>query len=200
MAESVKGTLILGAVVAARRLRDRGRLAPEVLEARLSPEALDLLDQKIEVARWYPIGPFGELIELGWEIDGRREVAYLEREGAESADRLFASNRYQQLAFAQRASKAASRQQLIKQARLITTILGTFYDFLEVRVTLEADELAMVYGNARAFVDPLMHTTVGFKNQINARLGSKLRWSAERTHPDEVRFSMPLPRRLSDAE
>jgi len=198
MTESVKGTLVLGAVVAARRLRDRGRVEPEVLEVRLSREALELLDQKIEVARWYPIAPFCELIDFGWEIDGRREVAYLERGGAESANRLFESNRYQQLEFVQRAGKVASRHELTKRARLITTIVGTFYDFLDVHVALEADALVIVYGNARAFSNALIHTTVGFQNQINVRLGSKLRWSGVRTRPDEVRFAMPIPKRLEE--
>jgi hypothetical protein len=198
MAESVKGALVLGAVVAARRLRERGRLTAQALDARLSAEALDLIDQKIEVARWYPIAPFCELIELGWEIDGKREPAYLEREGAASADYLFDSNRYQQLAFAQRGGKVASRQQLIKRARLITTIVGTFYDFLEVSVALEGDELVIVYGNARAFTDALIHTTVGFQNQINARQGSKLCWRGTRTRPDQVRFVLPLPKRLGE--
>jgi hypothetical protein len=198
MAESVKGALVRGAVVAARRLRERGRLAAELFEARLSAAALELVDEKIEVARWYPIAPFCELIELGWEIDGKRDPAYLEREGAASADHLFDSNRYQQLDFAQRGGKVASRQQLMKRARLITTITGTFYDFLDVSVALEGDELVIVYGNARAFADALIHTTVGFQNQINARLGSKLRWRGIRTRPDEVRFVMPLPKRLGE--
>lgn len=198
MADQVKGALVLGAVVAARRLRDGGRLTHEVLEARLSKAALVLIDAKIEVARWYPVEPFCELIDLGWDVIGNRDPKYLEKAGAASADQLFDSNRYQQLEFAQRAVKVQTRKQLIRQARLITTITGTFYDFLDVRVALDADGLTIVYGNARAFGDPLVHTTVGFKNQINVRQGSKMRWTGQRTAPDEVRFTMPLPKRLSD--
>jgi hypothetical protein len=198
MGENVKGALVLGAVVAARRMRDRGHLSPEVLEARLSRQALELIDQKIETARWYPVAPFCELIDVGWELVGKRDPAYLEKAGAESADQLFDSNRYQQLDFAQRAAKVQTRKQLIRQARLITTITGTFYDFLDVRVALEADTLNILYGNARAFGDPLVHTTVGFKNQINVRQGSKLRWTGCRNGPDEVCFTMPIPKRLGD--
>ena len=197
MAENVKGALVVGAVVAARRLRDGGRLRPEVLEARLSKQALELIDQKIEVARWYPVALFCELIDLGWEVVARRNPAYLEEAGAQSANELFDTNRYQQLEFAQRAGKVYSRKQLMRQARLITTVIGTFYDFLDVQVAVEEDGLVIVYGNARAFGDPLIHTTVGFKNQINVRLGSKMRWSGKRTQPDKVRFSMPIPKRLA---
>jgi hypothetical protein len=198
MAEQVKGALVFGAVVAARRLRDGGRLSHEVLEARLSKAALELIDAKVEVARWYPVQPFCELIELGWDVVGKRDPRYLEKAGAISADQLFDSNRYQQLEFAQRAVKVQTRKQLIRQARLITTITGTFYDFLDVRVALDADELTIVYGNAVSFGEPLVHTTVGFKNQINIRQGSKMRWTGRRTRPDEVRFTMPLPKRLAD--
>jgi hypothetical protein len=198
MAEQVKGALVVGAVIAARRLREGGHLSPEVLEARLSKQALELIDHKVEVARWYPVQPFCELIDLGWEVVGKRDPAYLEKAGAVSADQLFDSNRYQQLEFAQRAAKVQTRKQLIRQARLITTITGTFYDFLDVRVALDTDTLTIVYGNASAFGDPLVHTTVGFKNQINVRQGSKMRWSGQRTRPDEVRFTMPIPKRLAD--
>lgn len=197
--ESVKGSLVVGAVVAARRLRQAGRISPEAMQARLGAEALELLESKIEVASWYPVAAFCELIELAWEIAGGRDPSYLERQGAESADRLFDSGRYQQLEYAERSRKADSRDQLIRSARLITTITGAFYDFLDVKVALEQDRLSLVYGNARAFGDPLIHTTVGFKNQINVRQGSRKRWTGERTRPDEVRFHMPLPRRLVDA-
>lgn len=194
--ESVKGSLVLGAVVAARRIRERGRATPEAMAARLSRAALELVEQKIEVARWYPIAPFCELIDWSWEIDGHREVAFLERQGAESADRLFDSRRYQQLDFAERAGKVETRDQLVRQARLITTITGTLYDFLDVRVAVESSGLEIVYGNAAAFEKPLVHTTVGFMNQINVRQGSKRRWTGERTRPDEVRFRLPLPERM----
>jgi hypothetical protein len=196
--EGVKGSLVLGAAVAARRLRDRGRVSAESLEARLSAPALELVDQKIEMARWYPIGAFCELIELAWEVEGRRQTSYLERQGAASADRLFDSNRYQQLEFAERSGKVETQQQLIRQARLIATVTGTFYDFLEVDVKLESDGLCIAYRNARAFGDPLIHTTVGFMNQVNVRQGSKRRWTGSRTRPEEVRFHMRLPKRLTD--
>jgi hypothetical protein len=195
--ERVKGSLIVGAVVAARRLRDGGRISPEAMAARLSGEALQLVDQKIELARWYPVSAFCELIELPWEVEGRREPAYLEEQGALSADRMFDSNRYQQLDFAERTGRAEDRRGLIRQSRLIATITGNFYDFLQVDVAIQEDGLCIVYGNATAFADPLIHTTVGFMNQVNVRQRSKRRWTGRRARRDEVRFHMPLPERLA---
>jgi hypothetical protein len=197
MPESVKGSLLVGAVVAVRRLRNQGRIPAESLEARLSREALELVDRKIEIARWYPVRAFCELLDLDWEIAGRRAPAYLEQQGAASADRLFDSKRYQQLEYAERSGKVESPERLLRQTRLITTITASFYDFLEFQAALEAGHLCIVYGNAQAFETPLVHTTVGFMNQINVRQGSQRRWAAERTRPDEVRFRMPLPKRMA---
>jgi len=195
--ECVKGTLLLGVVVSVRRLRDRGVISPDALEARVSKEAVALVDQKIEIARWYPMHAFCELIDVDWVIAGRGEPTYLEDQGARSADRLFDTRMYQQLDFAERSGKVESRERLIRQARLITTITGSFYNFLKVDVTLAERSLDIVYANATAFAKPLEHTTVGFMNQINVRQGSKRRWTSERVRPDEVHFRMSLPERLA---
>jgi hypothetical protein len=197
-AESIKGSLMLGAVVSVKRLRARGRVSAEALEARLSGEALALVDQKIDISRWYPIQPFCELIDLDWEIAGAREPAYLESQGAAAADRLFDSGIYQQLDFAQRSGKVESREKLVRQSRLITTITGTLYDFLTFEVNLAPESLEIVFGNAERFSDGLIHTTVGFMNRINERQGSKRRWRGWRETADRARFSMSLPTRLAD--
>ena len=77
----VKGNLMLGSVVAARRHRDHGRISVEALEARLSPEAIELIDQKIHIASWYPIQVFTELIDLNWDLGGRRDPEFMRKEG-----------------------------------------------------------------------------------------------------------------------
>lgn len=194
--ESVKGSLLVGAVVSVRRLRDRGVLPVEAIEARLPAEAIELLDAKIEIARWYPVSAFCDLLDLDWEVSGRREPGYLERQGAVSADRMFDSKMYQQLDFAERAGKVSNRRGLTRQSKLITTITGTFYNFLTFDVALDADRLVVSYGNAKAFREPLLHTTVGFMDQINARQGSSRRWAGERVREDLVRFTMTLPERF----
>jgi hypothetical protein len=194
---SVKGSLMVGAVVTVRRLRDKGLASAETLAARLPKEALELLDQKIEIARWYPVSAFCALIDLDWEIAGHRAPAYLERQGAITADRLFDAKIYQQLEFAERSAKVDTREGLVRGAKLITTITGTFYDFLTFGVRVGDDQLEVVYGNATAFGDPLIHTTVGFMDQINQRQGSKRRWSGRRDGADRVVFTMELPERLT---
>ena len=197
---SVKGNLVVGAVVAARRHRDQGRISVEALEARLSKDAILLIDQKVHIASWYPIQVFCELLELNWELGGRRDPAFMRREGERSADRLFDSNIYPQLRYAQNTERAESRDALIRQSRLITSITGSLYNFLEVEVDVDpkrGDELRIVYGNARLFSEALRFTTEGFMNQINARQKSSRRWVSERVAPDRILFKMALPSRLS---
>jgi hypothetical protein len=194
---SVKGSLMLGAVVTVRRLRDAGRVSAEALAARLSKQATELLDQKIEIARWYPVAAFCELIDFDWEVSGHRVPEYLERQGAVTADRLFDAKIYQQLEFAERSGKVDTREELARGAKLITTITGTFYDFLTFGVRVSDDQLEVVYGNAGAFGEPLIHTTIGFLNQINQRQGSKRTWRGRREGDDRVVFTMDLPERFA---
>jgi len=196
--QSAKGNIVMGSVIAVRRHRDAGRITPAELEKRLSPEAIALLDARIEIGSWYPIDVFCSLLDLDWEIAGHHEIGYLERQGAVSADRLFDSGMYQQLDFAERSKRVDTRKSLERQAKLITTINGALYNFLEVTVELSPTALQLRYANAASFSDALMHTSVGFMNQINHRQGSKRIWSARRVAPDVIVFTMELPERFAE--
>jgi hypothetical protein len=197
---SAKGTLVLGAAVSVRRLRERGAIAADALEARLSGPALELLDQKINIAGWYPVQAFCELMDLHWEVGGRRDPQFMRDEGARSADRLFDSGIYQQLQFAEKAERVQHREDLARQSRLISSITGSLYNFLEISVLLDEkrpDELQICYANAALFNEALRISTEGFMNRINHRQNSTRRWTSERVAPDRVVFRMPLPGRLS---
>lgn len=196
---SVKGSLMLGAVVTVRRHRKQGRISAEQLEAKLGGPALELVDQKIDIGRWYPMKLFSELLDLDWDVGASRDPAYMRRQGEQAADRLFDSGIYQQLAYAERADRVLSARQLKRHATLITTITGTLYSFLrfEVRLREETESLEIVYSNAALFSEALRHSTEGFMNQINQRQRSKLRWSSRREQADVVVFTLPLPSRLA---
>ena len=120
--------------------------------------------------------------------------------GTKGAQRLFESGRYQQLDFAQRAGRAESREALVRQSKLITTVTAMLYNFLEVSVGINPtrpDELQIVYANAAEFSEPLRYTTEGFMNAINEAQGSPRRWTSERTAPDRVVFRLAIPERLA---
>jgi hypothetical protein len=194
-----KGSIVVGAVVSLRHLRSSGRIADEQLAARLSRAALELLEQKIEIGRWYPMRAFAELVEFEWDVIAGRDPEYARASGAKGARRLFASRRYQQLDFAQRAGKADSREALVRQSKLITTITSMLYNFLEVTVGIDParpNDLQVVYANAAEFTEPLRYTSEGFMNEINAIQRSSRRWTSERTAPDRVVFRLAIPSRL----
>ena len=199
MDPSVKGSLVLGAVVSVRRHRTQGRISAEQLAARLSGSALELVDQKIDIGRWYPINDFTELLDVDWEVGARRALDYMRRQGEQAADRLFDSGIYQQLNYAERADRVANADELKRQSKLITTITGTLYNFLRFEVRLEkerGDALEIVFSNAALFSEALRHSTEGFMNQINQRQGSAHRWISRREGRDVIVFSLPLPSRL----
>ncbi|HXK25925.1 MAG TPA: hypothetical protein VMS55_24880 [Myxococcota bacterium] len=196
---SAKGSLVLGAAVAARRHREKGRISEQQLEVRLSGPALALIDQKILIAAWYPIDAFCELMDLNWELGGRRDPEFMRREGERSADRLFDTGIYPQLRFAEEAAKVHSRDDLVRQSRLISSITGSLYNFLQIDVRVgdgEEGNLRIVYENAAPFSEALRYSTEGFMNQINKRQKSAQRWTSERQRPDRIVFEMSMPVRL----
>jgi hypothetical protein len=195
---SVKGSLMLGAVVTVRRHRKEGRITPEQLKARLSRGTLEMLEVKVDIARWYPIQIFCELLDLDWEFGGRKDPDYMRKAGEQAAERLFRSGIYQQLSYAERVERVRARDALIRQSKLITTITGTLYNFLEFEVRLDdkGEELQIHYGNAAVFSEALRYTTEGFMNQINKRQKSSAQWASKRVRPDLVVFTLRLPQRL----
>ena len=202
MDPSVKGSLVIGGAVSVRRHRDAGRISQDQLDARLGGKALELVDdRKIEIGRWYSAVAFCELLDLDWELASDRDPEHARKAGIVSANQLFDTGIYQQLDYAERAERVKSRAELIRQARLITTITGTLYNFLEFEVKIDETKtrsLEIHYGNAAVFAEVLRYNTEGFMNQINRRQGSKRVWSSQRIAPDHLVFRLALPSRLVD--
>jgi hypothetical protein len=199
MDPSVKGSLVLGAVVTVRRHRTQGRVSADQLSARLNGAALELVDQKIDIGRWYPVKVFTELLDFDWDVGSGRDPDYMRRQGEQAADRLFSSGIYQQLNYAERADRVGNAKELKRQSKLITTITGSLYNFLRFEVRLgeaRGDTLEIVFSNAALFSEALRHSTEGFMNQINQRQGSGHRWMSRRDQADVIVFTLPLPRRL----
>lgn len=199
MQACAKGSIVVGAVASLRHLRRSGRVRNAQIEARLSAAALELLEEKIDIGRWYPMSAFAELVDFEWELVAGRDPEYARQSGAKGAQRLFQSGRYQQLDFAQRTGRVENREALVRQSKLITTVTSMLYNFLEVSVGIDPkrpQELQIVYANATEFTEPLRYTTEGFMNAINEAQGSSRRWTSERTAPDRVVFRLAIPARL----
>jgi len=198
MEPSAKGSVVMGVVASLRSSKKNGRVTDEQLAARLSGPAYALLERKVELGLWYPMAAFGELVEFEWQLAGK-DPEYARRSGVQSADRMFEAGIYQQLDYAQRTDKAQTREALLRQSKLITTVTGTLYSYLQTSVRFAEDgaQLEIVYANAALFSEPLRLSTEGFMNRINERQGSARRWTSERTRPDEIVFRMKLPARLA---
>jgi hypothetical protein len=197
---SAKGAIVMGVVASLRKLRTSGRITTDQLAARLSGGAFALLEQKIEVGRWYPMPLFRELVDFEWALAGKRDPDFARGEGARSADLQFESGRYQQLDFAKRAGRAESSGAIVLQAKLITSLTAAFYSFLETSVGIDPENprrLQIVYANAAAFPEALRSATEGFMSRINERQGSTRRWRSERAAPDRIVFWLELPERLA---
>jgi len=193
---SVKGSLFVTGVVAVRRYRDSGRLSEDQIAARLGPDALELLDQKIEISRWYPIGAFCEMVDVDWEIAADRDPDYTRGMGEAVARRFFEGGLYQQLDYAKRGGRVDDRRSLLRRSKLIVTVTNSLYNFLEIDVRIAGGVLEIVYANAKLFPEALRYTTEGFMNEVNRWQGSPRRWTSERVAPDRVRFQLVLPLRL----
>jgi hypothetical protein len=199
MEPSAKGSIVVGVVASLRSARRRGLIHQEALAARLSASALELFEKKIEIGRWYPMVAFTELIDYEWEALGQRDPEYVRRAGILSAERQLQSGIYQQLDFAKRTGRAETREGLVRQAKLITTITSMFYNFLEVSVGIDPahpNELQIIYANAALFTEPLRYTSEGFMNGINLIQGSQRSWTSQRSGPDRVVFRLAIPPRL----
>lgn len=197
MDPSVRGSLFVTGVVAVRRHRDSGRVSEDELAARLGPVALEVLDQKIEFSRWYPIDAFCEMVDVDWDI-AHRDPAYMRGMGEAAARRFLEGSIYQQLDYAKRGGRVETRRSLARRAKLISTVTNSLYNFIEVDVRVASDVLEIVYGNAALFCEALRYTTQGFMDEINRWQGSSRRWTSERVAPDRVSFRMPLPPRLRE--
>jgi hypothetical protein len=183
-------------VAAVRRYRDAGLLSEDQIAARLGPAALEALDQKVDIDRWYPIEAFCEMVDLDWEVAADRDPAYMLRLGAVAARRFFERGIYQQLDYAKRAGRVESRRSLLRQSKLIATVTNSLYNFLEIDVRVVNNVLEIVYGNATLLSEALRYTTQGFMNEVNRWQGSERRWVSERVTPDLVHFRLDLPERL----
>ena len=73
---------------AVRRLqahRDSGKLTDEVLEAKLEPEDLDMLEQRISPTLWYPIDAYDRVMDVLRETEGGMGDDWWVQYGAASA-------------------------------------------------------------------------------------------------------------------
>jgi hypothetical protein len=188
---SVKGVLVLGAVAAVRRLVKSGKVTREAVETRLGAAAVEALDEKINVALWYPVEVFAELVELDFEIGGRRSPEYMREAGAAAARRLIASGMYPQMSPREPGAGAArGREDVLREARINGSLTQSLYNFIRTSAALnEREELEIAWEGARPFPEPARYSTEGFMAEMSRHQGGEARVTSRRPDPDRIVYT-----------
>jgi len=217
---SVKGAMLLLSVVAIRRMKQGAELAGKEFEQSFSPQArsflervgdlpegafekslsaetLALLEEEIVITSWYPMWQFNELEEFLWVHLSKRDPELARMAGAEAFRSMQKTGRYQQLEYAERAGNATSSHDVIRQTRLIISILSSYYNFLEVEVDLDPvnRDLRITYDNAALICEPLRYSTEGFMTAVSRLRNDAVEWTSQRVSPDRIVFTLPNSRR-----
>jgi len=182
----VKGTAIASVVEDVNRLVLEGRLSRDSLEARLDAADLEVLEQKIVPALWYPIGTYGRLVEVLFEIEGRRNPEYLVERGRRAADRIRATGLYSQLSagrddWGDRIGKilVSLGPAMFKDTTWTFHILSTEGP-LRWRIEMEVDA---------DFPDLCRYSTQGFIDHLSGiYAGDRVRVTSERSAPTRIAF------------
>ncbi len=201
---SIKGASIQSLIEDLAKLRDNGRLSPELLEDRLTPEDRETLDRPVNVAGWYDIHSYRRMAELICEVEGRREDLLRER-GAAAARRLAAAGLYQQM---ESVTRMHEFQQLDGEARfkaygqglkLIATLSSSILNFATFEVVVDSDHpdrYCIEVRNCEEIPDVLAYTSEGFINAMSEAGATTpdgaVEWTLDRG-PGYMRFRANRP-------
>jgi len=164
----VKGILLATTVQGIHGALAAGSLARETVEARLEPRELQLLDEKLDPTRWYPVDSIANLMELlAGVLGGPRDLA-LRRLGEAAVEILRSNGTYQQLAFEPGSLETGDPSELRAAGRLIASVWPAFYDFGTTRIEPEADSNAILlhFEDLGSCPSPVRHTIEGFTARV----------------------------------
>jgi hypothetical protein len=204
---SIKGYALSSVIDDLRRLLEEGRLSHAKLEQTLSAEARSLLGSEISNALWYPIAPYGEMLDLLLEIEGLGSEEYLRGRGKRTFERFRALGLYQQLDFLQRnASEQVTREDVMRAIKMGFTLYSTVYNFGRYQVEVDPenqDQVRQIIYEAGPLPDSALPIIAGFCTESLCLLagGRKIMSvEAHRSGPDTVEFSLDLTPILSDLD
>ncbi len=185
---SIKGVLLQLATETLQRLMDLGRVRREELEARLAPEDLEILDQKIVAGLWYPVATLGRVLEIthqGRGVDGSPEAAV--GVGVDAARRLFSSQIYRDyLASAETRGPRSAGVALVRLAPLLCNFTRWSYD----PGAADSDRFVVGVENAREFPDVLRFIAQGCIQYLAERVNEcPVRLTSERPSPDRIVYT-----------
>jgi hypothetical protein len=205
MAEpSVKGSIFKGVIDDLARVREKGRLSEEQIEAGLAAEDLVLLEVEVNPAAWYPMESYARIVELLGEVEGAGKDGYFLERGRASARRLMKAGLYQQLAFLSRWNEKTNRgggeeSALIadhaSKLRLVTSMASGIYNVGKWVVESDPENpgrVRIAVREASAYSEPMRLAIEGFLNECAQAAREDLvhLYTSERPAPDLILLRM----------
>jgi len=188
---SIKGTAYNSVHDDLHRMIDDGRVKPDELEARLSPEEQDILDSKVLATRWYPIETYRKLLALVAEKEAKGRVEdYLVERGWRAAERLKDAGIYRQLG----AEESKGKSWGGRVSALVSAISGLLYNFTRWSVEDAANPngFQIVVEEAKDFADECRYTAQGFVKFAASMMadGASVKISSTRPTPDRIVYTV----------
>ena len=154
---SVKGSLFFIAQADLAGQIQKGKISREDLEDLLTPEQLELVDAKVQVALWYPIDAFNAFVRISSQVAGRASPEALEATGRLSAEQLAKSGLYPQLTEGTGGSAKGVGRRLV-------TLGSAFYSFMQWQYTdgEAPGHFSVDVTEATDWSEELRHITAGF--------------------------------------
>jgi len=196
-APSIKGTAFQAVAMDLANLIRNCRIARETVEARLEAEDLRVLDDKILPGLWYPLACYRRMTELLWEIEGKRDPAYLLARGARAAERLFEAGLYQQMRRGEEigAEKRERNEGWTEfDGNLMTSLAGAIFNVSRWRYRRHPEDPnvnRIEVSEATELPEVSRLAAQGFIEYTASRLtGVDVRVTSERPTPDRIVFTL----------
>ena len=199
---SVKGSLVAAAVEKTRKLLEEGRLSPGELEARLGPEGLALLEEPMNVSKWYDLELYQSLAELLHDLEGGPRDEYFRKQGFGRGQKLIEAGLYQQMEYverpkvAQEADPNARFEAYERDLKRFVTLSGALLNFSSWSVARDpdhADRYRIEVRDAADYPDFLGRGSEGLINAMASSHGLGELWRYERVARDHIIFRMLRP-------
>jgi hypothetical protein len=204
---SIKGYGLSSVVDDVRRLVEEGRVSDVQLERMLSPEARSLVGGEISPGLWYPIGAYGELLDLLAEIEGLGNAEYLRLRGKRAFERFKALGLYQQLDFLERnASEQVTREDIARAVKMAFTLFSSIFNFGRYQLEVDPENenrLREVIYDAGPLPDAALPIIAGFFSECLRLLAGGRKVvpvEGHRSAPETVEFSLDLAPIFSDVD
>jgi hypothetical protein len=198
---AVKGSIFASVIADLRGMRDAGRISQDVLEEKLSPFEVELLESPISSSAWYPMESYARISDLLCELEGGKTREYFRRRGATNAKRLIEAGLYGQLAFLkrwdrsiERGDRGAALQSFQRSLKLVVTLSKNIYSTGDWRVDQDPHRphyVRIEILDAAAYSEGMRYAIEGFLNEcVRAVRGTtRLLFASERVARDHIRIS-----------